>query len=277
MIYSADELFRFEENTYTRFGGYTLCEYLKKDDPTITEIEIPAVHNGKRVTMIFGLSRSKYIKRVVVPPSVRIIEGSAFYACSSLENAEFSEGTETIGASAFGGTGLKIVVLPKTLKSIGTYAFMDCRNLERVEFNSKPKIELSAFGECPKLPPEIVAMGLARSADITRPLPKYAMLELLDDSLLGVYDYLRPDVFELFAKNNCFRNCDLEYLFEAMIIHNNIELLHIAGQYGVLNSAKLVDRLIEYSVEWKRTEITAYLLDYKNRKFGFNGGVNFEL
>ena len=276
MSYSVDELFSFEKNTYTRFGGYTLHEYLKKDDPTVTEIEIPAEYNGKRVTLIFGFSRSKYIKRGIFPPSVRLIEEHSFNKCASLENAELSEGLVEIGSHAFSETNLKSVVLPKSLKRIGLSAFWYCKELERVEFNSKPSIGLNAFGSCPKLPPETVAMGLVRSTDLTRPFLKWDFCNT-DDLLPDVEDCIRPDVFELLAKNGCFRKCDLEFLFEIMMIENKAELFPVAAQYGMLENPELLDFLLSYAIKYQRIEITAYLLDLKNRKFGFDGGGNFEL
>lgn len=274
MSYSVDELFRFEKTK----GGYSIDKYLKTNDPTITEIEIPAEYNGEPVTEIAGFCPSKYIKRVIIPPSVRRIGSEAFWKCEGLETAELSEGLEVIGADAFEETNLKSIVLPKSLKRICSEAFMLCTELEHVEFNSSPTFEPNVFGDCPKLPPETVAMGLVRSTDITSPLLFSDILELTEFSP-GLPDCFRPDVFELLAKNDCFRNWDrrLRYLFYIMIEENKAELFPVAEQYGMLEDAELLDMLLSYAIESQTTEITAYLLDLKNRKFGFNGGNKFEL
>lgn len=268
-----EELFWFEKTD----GGYSIDKYLKANDPTITEIELPAEYNGEPVTEIAGISHSKYIKRVFVPPSIRSIGPGAFWKCKSLEMAELSEGLEVIGAGAFEETNLKSIVLPKSLKMIGSEAFLLCMELERVVFNSAPTFEPNVFGGCPKLPPETVAMGLVRSTDITSPFSE-ADIGAITEYSLDVPDYIRPDVFELLAQNDCFRNCDLRDLFEIMISENKPELFPVAEQYGMLENARLLDELISYSAENQKTEFTAYLLDLKNRKFGFNnGGDKFEL
>lgn len=269
-----NELFRFEETE----GGYAVMKYLKKGDPNITELELPKEYNGVPVTVIFGFSHSNYLKRVVIPPSVRSIGSEAFWRCKGLEAAELSEGLKEIGANAFEETNLKSIVLPKTLKMIRSEAFLLCTELERVEFNSSPIIEPNVFGGCPKLPPETVTIGLVRSTDITSPLLYTDFLELTEISP-GLPDCFRPDVFELLAKNDCFRNWDrhLSYLFDIIIEENKPELFPVAEQYGMLENAELLDMLLSYAIENQTTELTAYLLELKKRKFGFASGGDLDL
>lgn len=145
-----------------------------------------------------------------------------------------------------------------------------------MEFNGAPAINPNVFGGCPKLPPETVVMGLVCSTNITSPFSEADIWAITEYSI-DVPDYIRPDVFELLAKNNCFRNCDLRDLFEIMIIENKPELFPIAEQYGLLDDPALLDSLISLAAENQKTEITAYLLDLKNRKFGFKNGGDFDL
>lgn len=270
MSYKVEELFQMEKYV----DGYAIFEYLKKDDPTITEIKIPAEYKGKPVTDIFGFAHSKYLKRVVVPRSVREIHNTAFWRCESLETAKLSKGLEVIGNCAFQESNMKSIVLPKSLKELGDRAFRGCNNLESVTFNSKPLIEPQVFVGCPKLPPETLVMGLVLSTDITMPLAHNFDLLRRKDAYESCF---RPDVFELLAKNNCFRGSRLDDMFYQMIDNKKPELFPIAEQYGMLEDAALLDKLISYSIEQKNVEATAYLLDYKNRKFGFDGGDKFEL
>lgn len=269
-----DELFKFIKNTDKKLGGYSVAEYLKKNDPAMTDIEIPAEYNGLPVTMILSycFSSARNITRVSIPGSVRVIASTAFYNCMSLEAAELSEGLTAIGSSVFEMTGLKSVKLPKTLKKLGSYTFQFCKNLENIEFGSEPsEFGTRVFHGCDKLPPEQLAIGLVRSTDITRPLRKADFREMMDHFLGADCDYFRSDVFELLAKNRCFRNCNTKFLLEKMINEDMAELFPIAGKYGMLSNKEFVDMLINYCVEHENTEITAYLLDLKNRKFGFNG------
>lgn len=270
MSYSVDELFRFDETE----GGYALARYLKWDDPSVTELEIPAEYNGAPVVKILstGIGYARFLKRVKIPESVRGIMGSAFHSCPELCEVELSEGLEMIGSSAFQQTKLKTVKLPKSLKELLWGAFRLCRELERVEFGGSPWFGTSVFSGCPKLPPETIVMGLVRSTDITRPIFNKDISEITANIPDVPCDCFRRDVFELLVKNRCFRDCNLKRVFEGMINNSKAELFPIAEEYGMLPSAKILDKLISYAAERQITECTAYLLDLKNRKFGFKGG-----
>lgn len=272
---NVDELFCFAQTE----DGCALVRYLKKDSPTITELEIPEKYNGYPVVKILstGFSFAKYIKRVKIPGSVREIMGSAFCRCPKLEEVEFSEGLELIGSSAFQQTRLKSVKLPKSLKQLLWGAFRLCPELESVEFGSSPWFGTSVFAGCPKLPPETAVMGLVRSTNITRPIFNKDISEITANIPDVPCACFRRDVFELLIKNKSFRDCNMKRVFEGMINNNKPELFPLAEAHGTFPSAKIIDKLISYSVERKNTECTAYLLDLKNRKFGFNGGGNFEL
>lgn len=262
MPFSDDGLYRFEINPDKSIGGYMLAQYLKHDDPTITELELPAEFNGKPVTMICGCFYLTSLKRVVIPPSIRYI-----------------------ARSAFGGSALESVKLPSGPIKLGGFAFSDCKNLERVELgddvNCPPpeKIELGprVFHGCEKLPPEILAMSMTRSLGELRRVCRTDYRSTLGNYEITQCDSFRADVFEILAKNKCFKKLNLKFLFEKMINENRHDLLHIAEKYGMLDSAVLLDLLIKYATEKQKTEFTAYFLDFKNRKFGFNGGNNFEL
>lgn len=274
------EFFKFDKCTDKTLGGYRLGEYLKKDDPSVTELDIPSEYNGEPVTMILSycFSSARSITRVVIPPSVRVIASAAFYNCASLEAVELAEGLTAMGSNVFEMSGLKSVKLPKSLKKIGSGAFQFCKGLESVEFKSEPsEFGAKVFHGCNKLPPETLVMGLVRSINITSPVSKADFRETMNDFRRADCDYFRPDVFELLAKNKCFRNNNVKFLFEKMINEDMAELFPIAEKYGMLSNEKLVDILIDCGIERENAEITAYLLDLKNRKFGFDGGRDHDL
>lgn len=264
MPFSDDGLYRFEINSDKSIGGYMLAEYLKRDDPTITELELPAEFNGKPVTMICGCFYGTFLKRVAIPPSVRYI-----------------------ARSAFGGSALESVKLPNSPIKLAGFVFSACKNLERVEFGSPPpELGPRVFHGCEKLPPEILAMSMTRSTDrvcrtdYRSTLSRDEMIKQLNDFEIKQCDSFRADVFEILAKNKCFKKLNVKFLFEKMINENRHDLLLIAEKYGMLDSAVLLDLLINYAIENQKTEFTAYLLDLKNRKFGFDsksGGDKFEL
>ena len=234
MNYSAEELFEFTENPDEDIGGYAVNEYLKKDNPTITELVIPSEYKGTPVTMLymFSFCDSEYLRHITIPGSVRFI---------------------------------------------GEGAFAFCGNLEIVEFEGAPiKVSFDVFFGCERLPIEKRVVGLVRSTDITNPVSND---DLKNEASYQLYysKISRPEIFEFLAKNDCFRECDITAFFKRVIDDNVFELFTIAEEYGTIPNGEAVDELIKHAVERQTTEITAYLLDLKNRKFNFDKGDKYEL
>ena len=73
------------------------------------------------------------LTRVVIPPSVTEIGNNAFRGCSLLSEVELSHGVTRIGSWAFYlCTSLSRVVIPSSVKSIGWSAFCGCSSLSEV-------------------------------------------------------------------------------------------------------------------------------------------------
>ncbi|MDO4726637.1 MAG: leucine-rich repeat domain-containing protein [Porphyromonadaceae bacterium] len=71
------------------------------------------------------------LKKIVLPPTLKIIDVLAFYA-ARVEEMNFPEGLDSIGYSAVYATHLTEIVLPNTVKKIGSAAFQSNRRLKRV-------------------------------------------------------------------------------------------------------------------------------------------------
>ena len=175
------------------------------------------------------------------------IGNSAFVNSGFLRKLMISEGVRSIGADAFMGCeALRSVSLPASLEVIGSGAFGACRELCGVEFKSYPKFGGIVFVNDPKLPAEIALMGAVRSRDITRPLDiDQLRKEIGYANQISHYKpwFSRADVVALAIENDCFREINKE----------------------------LLDDLLKYSIEHNAPEITAYFLELKRQKFGFNG------
>ncbi|MDE6731523.1 MAG: hypothetical protein K2J77_01425 [Oscillospiraceae bacterium] len=151
-------------------------------------------------------------------------------------------------------------------------------------FNSRPKLESGVFCNDVNIPAELILAGELHSLDIAQPLPGNVFNN--QRSLANTYPQYswllnRPDVLELALKNNCLSNFNAkEWWLEILAFYiekSCTEHLRFIEDCSAMTAA-LADELTEYSAEQGKTEITAYLLDLKNRKFGFkNGGDNFEL
>lgn len=239
MNYEPEELFRFEKTE----GGYSVASYLKTEDRSVTEIEIPEEYNG-------------------LP--VEAIEEYAFFC------ARF----------------IKSIVLPKSLKAINSAAFQYCNKLKSVAFNSVPQLGEDVFFDCRLLPADITLMGLVGSCDLSAPFNRKAFDRAFEipRSLTGIYRLpynrdaiLSTEVFELATKNDCFRSVDVSVMLKHIIREGDTKSLYLTEKHGMLDDPALLEELAEYSAEQAKTELTAYLLELKKRKFGFEGGSGLEL
>ncbi|MDE6728775.1 MAG: leucine-rich repeat domain-containing protein [Oscillospiraceae bacterium] len=300
MSYNVDRLFRFEKTE----GGYVLATYIKKGN---REIEIPAEYNGLPVVCIGNgvFEDAIDIERVVIPNTVTKIEDRAFsYAtrlksvelpnsvseigdqafdcCLSLTDINIPKSVVRIGGDAFSTTRIKSAVLPKSLEVLDEGAFSCCFDLESVTFDSVPRFGQRVFFGCAKLPADITLMGLVNSFDITNPLDAdaYNTNFKINWSVENQYEhniYTRPDVFKLAIKNDCFRSVDVSVLLRFLIEAGFTERLIYAEKHGMLDDSALLDELTEYSVRQNKPEITAFLLDCKRRKFGYDSEDHYEL
>lgn len=218
-------------------GGYIITRF--SDDPNEDEVTIPAEFERRPVVEIgeAAFGLSRYLEKVSVPEGVRRIGKFAFHDCKCL----------------------RCVSLPTSLEELGRGAFAVCGELREVKLGSCPSFGEGVFNNDYKLPAELFLAGLVCSLDITQPLNEnmlrneisFANFVSKDEHEIAFTPWFRArrDVFALAAENDCFREIEAEPL----------------------------DLFIEYSIRENLTELTAYLLDLKNRKFGFNGGDNFEL
>ena len=182
---------------------------------------------------------------------------------------------KTIGASSFFGSPyLTSVIISEGVEEIELDAFGFCPALENVYLpQSIRRIDNAVFRECPLLPAEIVMTCLCQSPDITQPFcePWWGNQKFNWD------DALREDVFILALKYNSFSNFDRKEAVEEIIRRDVWKYLRLMEQAGFFSDVERLNGYIDESVENNTPEITAWLLEYKNRKFGFDDRGNYEL
>lgn len=87
-----------------------------------------------------------------IPGTLKSIGQSVFLSCRKLTNLVLPDGVETIGRSAFSGSGLVSVSIPGSVKRIPDCAFQKCSGLTVVKLNEGTEIiGEDAFYECPRL------------------------------------------------------------------------------------------------------------------------------
>ncbi|MBQ3151128.1 MAG: leucine-rich repeat protein [Clostridia bacterium] len=154
-------------------GTAVIEEYVGKD----AYIDIPFKINGYYVFMLAKncFDSKLWIKSVIVPDTVQIIDTYAFINCRLLDDVVLSENLKVLKGgfrncnslesielpdslryieSAFNGcSGLKEIKLPKELKEISGSMFSGCRNLLGIEFLcEEAKIQTTSFFEnCVKI------------------------------------------------------------------------------------------------------------------------------
>lgn len=269
MIMRSDNIFRFEET----IGGLSLQKFLAADNKNVTKADIPSVHEGLAVLEVGfeAFAGARFLRSVTVPSSVSRLGGGAFRGCAALESICVHGGIRKLSASVFlGCTGLKRAELCEGVEVIGSNAFRNCTALESIAIpKSLRVIESCAFLGSPKLPAETVMMGLAGSVDYTEPFRHYAELDL--DSAL------RDDVFTLALKYGSFRNIDRDKLVTEITRRGTERYLRLAEHAGLFSDAERLDEYISVSAKKGYAEITAWLLEYKKARFGFDGGNRYEL
>jgi hypothetical protein len=126
-VAAPEELFEFTAID----GGFAIAaapEAVLPDD-----IVLPNSYNGELVVKIAEDGfRDTSIKTIVLPVGITEIGENAFYGCSELLSAEFSDKNrlEYIGDYAFyGASSLNHISLAKTIKHIGDFAFDGCSEL----------------------------------------------------------------------------------------------------------------------------------------------------
>jgi hypothetical protein len=126
----------------------------KFHDKMSGRVIIPAVFNGKPVTVIGGFYSNKTITSVTIPDSVITIEAMTFSGCTSLTSVTIPDSVTSIGNYAFYGTSLTSVTLPTNsdFNSIGERAFMGCTSLTSITIpSSVTSIGDYVLIDCPNL------------------------------------------------------------------------------------------------------------------------------
>lgn len=121
----------------------------------VTEIVIPATHEGKAVTAIAdnAFSGKTALTRIVIPDGVVSIGAQAFIGCTSLTEAVIPDSVTSLGDRAFYDcTALTSAVLGEGLTKLNTYLFANCEMLTEVRFGSHlTEIGSYAFQGCVRL------------------------------------------------------------------------------------------------------------------------------
>lgn len=116
--------FTLENSQY----GTRLVKWEGKD----SVVDFSHIQELKDVKVIgeMAFEMNKYIKQVILPDNLLIIEKRAFNTCENLQTVKMPNTVRYIGNSAFNmDHQLELSVLPDSLQEIGEWTFWDCNKV----------------------------------------------------------------------------------------------------------------------------------------------------
>ena len=139
----------------------TIGLYLREDVPAVT---IPSDVGGYTVKKLgaWCMAGNLGMTSVVIPNSVTIIRGGAFFGCTSLASVTIGNSVTIIGSGTFSGcTSLTSIIIPNSVTSIESGTFSGCTSLASVTIgNSVTSIESGTFSGCTSLTSITLVDGL---------------------------------------------------------------------------------------------------------------------
>lgn len=243
------------------------------------------------------------IKSITLPRSLTVIERCAFDSCRYLQSIEIPDSVTRIEDYAFNGSGICSIVIPNSVTSIGDYAFSWCKNLRSITIpESVTSIGNYAFDDCGireiTIPNSVTHIGYGAFSNIKITLNQknfkisffintWGTFKCDEENLALFYENPTANNFKK-IKQTCYKypmallrffaHNEDEYqkyikrnitkISRYLIDENNYEIMNMVLDAGFVTKYG-IDKLINYSVKKKQTEITALLMEYKNKHFGF--------
>ena len=236
------------------------------------------------------------LSSVILPHSVRSIGQHAFFGCSKLVSLSLPEGLERIDTNAFAGCDrLRSITLPRSIQKVAGDAFDDCDtpielcvyylhdNATRGEFLGLPGKYFTLLAENGKKVGKLFQLSAGVFKDF--------MNKLISGNVehLSEYDDLFFTTSDLMIRKCRAALCRLEYPLE---LNDNYRGMYVnslqnyaeyilpslikSGNVASISTLAAIDAIplesletfIEETNKQRATEITAVLLDYKNKRRG---------
>lgn len=133
-----------EEDSFKNFGANLVSE-VYEDGKGVLTFDRALTKIGE-----YAFAYNSRITEIILPETVKEIEGEAFYDCISLSSIYLPEGLISIGVGAFSMcSNLSSIKIPKTVTSIGFRAFLWCQNLVSINIpEGVTSIEDQTFQHC---------------------------------------------------------------------------------------------------------------------------------
>ncbi len=242
-------------------GGMALERFFSDPDEkiiipdTIDGENVIAINNSAFADYIQIVPRAKYITEIILPEKLQIIGSSAFRGFNGLKKIEFPDTLELIKQDAFRGcVSLKEITLPEKLEKIGASSFENCNSLNKVVvLNNDMVVGKSAFLNSNNL--QDVSFHLIKSLDVDNQV-------ILLKEYFSKWDNLESDV-----KAQIITMSKKKALKNALFLASDITTINVLFDEKFKPSLDDVNQYLEYYTKLDNTQITAILLNYKDKKF----------
>ena len=227
------------------------------------------------------------LSNINIPDSITKIDDEAFINCSSLENIVIPDSVTEMGKEVFSlCSSLKHITLPKNLTEIKFGTFSACVSLPTLIIpDSVTRIEECAFRACEKLESIIIPDSVV---ELKRAFTECYSIKniVLPSHFTSIYSNSVPTV-ELFGipeeniENMFLCGETLSPAFENSFVEKRQKFINIAIKHGNIQrlqqlmpskdkiKEKDLKAYIERAEKFSQTEVLLYLLDLKNKLFGF--------
>lgn len=162
-VVQAENKYQDGDYTYTvEFGKATLVKYTG----TSSEIIVPSRLGGKPLVNIKGgaFIFNDYINSVVLPDTVKNMEGSVFYGCHNLQKIHFPTDITSIPMETFAGcSSLKEFNFSTNVVKIEKEAFWGCSSLKNIVCPNVISLGGACFKDCTSLQSVILKKGITEN------------------------------------------------------------------------------------------------------------------
>ncbi len=122
-------------------GVLTSVDFLKNE--TVVKIPKKISEIGRNV-----FQDKTFIREMVLPDSLKIINEEAFDGCKGLNKVVFPEGLQIIEERSFSGCALKKIIIPKSVKKIHYHAFGYCCFVTDIIIPIQTELYPQCFDDC---------------------------------------------------------------------------------------------------------------------------------
>lgn len=241
--------FKIKENKMT------LVKYTGQEEKVV----IPDEFEGKPVKIIGkeAFSESSYtLREVILPQEVELLEVRAFERCTMLRDITLPSTLIEIKKSAFSDcTSLEEIIFPASLKKVGSFAFSHCVMLKKVVLEGTwVQIIQNTFDECEELVltsiPLLEQLSLETQVKVLGNFAKQAS---------SSSEAVQKEITDFWKRKINLKN--------EIFSEGTVALVTFLLENSEKLTLKQVNDRLEDSVEREKTEITAVLLEYKNKHY----------